>query len=341
MQTGVNYEGPYDWHYGVTDSEIDQDFALFKENKVNLIVVNLLWSTFEPSRGSYDQYNINNVKRVLTKANQHGIDVCLSFFQYFQDTTMGVPSYVVCPYTDQRRTIAIVRSEDLKNAFLDMVEYLVNEFKGYACIKSWSLLNEPMHSGGFYPDRATERENFHRLIEEGSDLIKSLDSRPVLVRFTLPYSPWFSRSGGDDFLDFNRVMNAVDIMSINVYGDACDDNTTWEEVNWRIFEQAVADTKLLGKPFWVSEYGSRGDDETQRVKYVCAMSRFQNVGVDRVYAWDWIHNDGDEDWNICESGGVPRPAFYELAEGTTPPPPPPSLETLPIFLAGLLLLYLG
>lgn len=334
MQTGVNYEGPYDWHYGVTDAQIEQDFQLFSENNVKNIIISIIWSAFqtEVNPASYNTVNIANVKRVLAKAEQYDMNVGISFFQYWMDTTTGVPSWCIDPWTGNRRYIAIVRNETIKGYFLEMVGNLVDEFKGSSAINYWSLLNEPMHSGSYSSDQlSTEREEFHLLIEDGCSVIRERDNRPITVKFTLPYSPWHTRTSGayDTFVDFDRVMQSLDFMSINTFADPNDYGTTgtWQGTTWSEFVQAVQDTKSAGYSFWVSEFGNNNKkEEKQRKHYESAIQIFQELGVDACYSWVWVHNSNDERYNICKRGGNPRSAFYELNLVSQPPSPPPSSE---------------
>ncbi len=334
MSTGVNYEGPYDWSYSISDGEIEQDFQLFKENNVDSIIINLIWSAFQTGVNPpiYNELNINNVKRVLAKAEQYEIGVCMSFFQYWMDTITGVPSWSIDPQTGNQRYIAIVRDETTKGYFLEMIGYLVDEFRYSSAINSWSLLNEPMHSGSYSSSQlAIEREEFHVLIEQGSDVIRLRDNRPITIKFTLPYSPWHTRTGSDysTFVDFDRVMQSLDFMSINTFADPQDfgSSVTWQGTTWDDFVQAVEDTKNAGYPFWVSEFGNNNrKTEVQRIYYESTIHIFQNLGVNRCFSWVWVHNSQDEKYNICKRRGIPKPAFFELNLESLPPPPPPSNE---------------
>jgi len=319
VPTGVNYEGPYDWYYGLTNAEIGQDFQLFKTNNVNRIIINIIWSSIQKnvSPPSYNTQNIANIKRVLAKAEQYGISVCISFFQYWMNTTTGVPSWCIDPWTGNRRYIAIVRDRTIRGYFLEMIGDLVNEFKGSSAIECWSLLNEPMHSGSYNSSQlSTEREEFHLLIEEGSSVIHNRDNRPVTVKFTLPYSPWHTGTRGayTSFVDFDRVMQSLDFMSINTFANPADYGTTrkWQGTTWSEFVQAVQDTKNAGYTFWVAEFGNNRGNETQRQHYQSAIRIFHDLGVDACFSWVWVHNGGAEPYNICYIGGLPKPAFYEL-----------------------------
>jgi hypothetical protein len=319
MQTGVNYEGPYDWYYGLSDAEIEQDFHLFKENGVGNIIISIIWSAFQTGvdPATYNSGRIANVKRVLAKAEQYDIGVCVGFFQYWMDTTSGVPSWCIDPWTGNRRTIAIVRNSTIKGYFLEFVGDLVDEFKGSSAIRCWSLLNEPMHYGSYNSSQlSAEREEFHLLIEEGCGVIRARDSRPITVKFTLPYSPWHTSTKGEyaTFVDFDRVMQSLDFISINTFANPADFNTTrkWQGTTWDDFVRAVQDTKSAGYTFWVSEFGSNKVEEDQRVHYELAVHIFQELGVDACFSWVWVHNDGAEGYNLCYDGGLPKPAFYEL-----------------------------
>ena len=199
-----------------------------------------------------------------------------------------------------------------------MIGDLVDEFKDSPAIECWSLLNEPMHIGSYTAQElATEREEFHLLIEEGVTVIRTRDNRPISVRFTLPYSPWHTGTRGayDSFVDFDRVMSVLDFMSINTYANPEDQTGTWQGTTWSEFFEAVEDTKSAGFDIWVTEFGNNQNDESQGRHYESAIALFQEHDVDACFAWAWVHDDGAEAFNVCYSGGSPRPAFYELNLG--------------------------
>jgi len=317
---GVSYTSN-DQHYSdTTGAVLDQDFRFFRDNNIRLISINVIWAAVEPEiRGMYDSSVISNLKRVLAKAEEYGIKVLFSFHTHFQQqenpyqTPWHLPLYVADPYTGKKITLAIVRSEEMRDAFLDYVQYVVSQVKSSSAIEVWSLLNEPMYwADSGLPSGFSHKQSFQQLMDRGNKLIRSLDSRPVTVKFALPDSPW-----SNDF-DLGTIMQIFDkIIALNVYIDPVTGRDSWG-MTLADLNRAISDCVAYSGELWIAEFGKTTlNDESQRIFFRDSALLFQNAGIKTLLAWTWIHvqtgmPDDDRGWSICYDGGEPRPAFLEF-----------------------------
>ncbi len=88
---------------------------------------------------------------------------------------------------------------EFSKSILSLVEKEVNTFKKYKSIKYWQLENEPFLDFGICP-----KPNYNRVAEE-FNLIKSLDSRPILMTDSGELSTWIP------------VLNQTDIFGTTLY----------------------------------------------------------------------------------------------------------------------------
>jgi endo-1,4-beta-mannosidase len=310
MRLGVNYLSDGNAYSDTTNTILTRDFTFFKNNNITDITIRLVWSAVETdTQGVYVSSVINNVKRALSIAGSLGLRVHISFWTHFQEeATWSVPAYVRDPYTGKQITLAIVRSDAMKQAWLNMVSYVVTQLRSYHAIAAWHIMNEPMYRNTI--PGLDQKSNFQELWAEAATLIRSLDSqdRPCTVRFSLADSPW---SG-----DFELAsIDVLDFVGINVYVDYQDfDRLVWG--SWNMVYQAIRDVHARSKQIWWTEFGAWNDNLTiQDSAYEAMLSVAQARGVDGVVAWAWqSSNRSGERYNIClDSNGHATPAFYELS----------------------------
>ena len=196
-QYGVNYLSDGNRYYE-SDDILEKDFAFFKQNGISIISIRVMWISIESSPGNFRTEVINNYKRVLSMAEKYNLKVNIDFWSHFHSfSTYWRPNYV----TSNR---AIYLDNSIKQAWFNMVKYVVNQLNGYSAINSWAVMNEP-----FY-DYSSDRVPMERFIVECADLIRSLDNRPITCRFTVDYNPW------NGLFDYD-ILDALDIVSITEY----------------------------------------------------------------------------------------------------------------------------
>ena len=140
------------------------------------------WDDIEAEK---DVYNFDDIKHQLDIAKEQNIDVILS---------MGrkVPRYPECfEPTWWKET----ENEDLRDQ--ELFEYLkiaTNELKDYDNIKIWQVENEP-----FWPFGEC-KEIKKETVEKEIALVRSIDSRPILVQDSGEGGVWFPTYQMGDYL---------------------------------------------------------------------------------------------------------------------------------------------
>ena len=299
-----------------SDATLNADFARFANNGIKHISVRVMWSVMMPTSSGLSSTALNNVKRVLTVADDYGIKVNLDFWTQY-GYTLGFPtSWAGTDYYS-------LLSNPTKGYYLSYMKNVVNELKGYPAIESWSILNEPYYSS------SSQKVPFQTLMADCVQTIKSVDTtHDVVCRFTLSYTPG---SGKYD----SSVYDLFDAMAITEYLDPSNPSDTRYNGRWTYWDKTVSDCKARNLPLWVIEFG---DDNTStehvRQHYQLSLEKFAASGITvRAYAWAWqTRSASNEAFNIY-SGTSPDPAYNELAKypetgsGTTPTPTPSATAT--------------
>ena len=252
FQSGLNYLSSSNRFYQ-DDTVTASELSLFKANGIKSVSIRIMWKSVLA-----DPNVIPNYKRLLSVADQVGMKVQFDFW-----TSNGTkPDFLTC-IND------IIRDPTIKQQWLSFVANTMNELKGYKCIEGWTMMNEP------YIGKSTDASLFYQLWSEQRALMKSIDSRPISIRFALGSSPWsgsFSRT---------EVFKVCDYIAINEYLDPSNTNPRYVVYGstWSMFNKCVSDCKNYGKPLLISEFGSKiGTDEEKRVWYEKSLALFTNQG---------------------------------------------------------------
>ena len=289
FKSGLNYLSSGN-RFIQDDSVTEADFKYFKANGVMDISLRIFWASVAD-----DGSVIDNYKRLLAVADRVGLNVQVDFWTQFSDQDWSRPTFITSIYD-------IIRDPAVKQQWFSFVSTVMNEFKGYSCIKSWTMMNEP------YSADSSDIELFYLCWTEQRALMKSIDSRPVSIRFALGDSPW---SG-----EFSKTIafQLCDYIAINEYLDPSDRGYTRWGSTWSMFDRCVSDCKIAGKPLVITEFGSdTGDDEDKRVWYEQSLTYFMSKGIQKAYAWAWQTTNPTSlnNFNIIET-----PAFNELLGAT-------------------------
>jgi hypothetical protein len=170
------------------------------------------------------------------------------------------------------------------------------------------MMNEP------YLQQPSDAELFYQCWTEQRALMRSIDDRPLSIRFALGHSPW---SG-----NFSKTLTfqLCDYIAINEYLDPADPAYTRWGGTWTMFDDCVSDCKQADVPLIITEFGSdTGSDEDKRVWYERSLARFRGEGISVAYSWAWqTTSPTSERFNIAvgqtDEAYTPlgKPAFYEL-----------------------------
>jgi hypothetical protein len=300
LVVGLNYLSAGN-RFDDSDSQLDADFARFAGDGIKHISMRLIWSqlepTYDPSTATLSSSVLNNHKRVLTMAAKYGIGVNVDFWTHFQDVHWDMPGFITSIFD-------IVRNSTAKQLWLRYVQAIVSQLKGYSSIESWAILNEPFYSS------SSDRPLFQQLFADQVSTIKAIDTRTVICRFTLSYTPG---SGKYDA----SVYDIFDAFAVTEYLDPSNPSDTKYNGKWSYWDKTVADCKARNKPLWVIEFGDdNADTEHVRLHYELSLQKFQADGVERAFCWAWqTRSATNEAFNIY-SGTTPDSAYYELTKYT-------------------------
>jgi hypothetical protein len=307
-----------------TNEELRRDFDLFRNNNISIIAVNMYWYKIETERGIYNDVFLENIKRVCRTAAEHGLQVLLTVHTLWgdADSLWCTPDYVIDPESGVNVGSAVVRSEDMKQAFLDMFEHTVRYLAGTPGVWAWAILNEPSYWGRT-PDEydfvtqngKTQRENFLDIIARQSAIVKAYDSRSlVTIRFV--NTEIFERDWNYDPIVFNNL----DFIGLNAYIPLATD-ASFSEVD-AITRKNVEGCYRHGKKVWITEFGaSESNDEVLRQVYEHAMEYYVGLGVQGAIAWFWMSDVAPSGYtqvpafggfNLANPDGTARLAFYEM-----------------------------
>jgi len=351
---GVNYLSLYHMYSSkyTTDDILRRDFSRFQQDGINVISLSLYWYRLEGNtRGDYDgEYKpypeeiggpygkrfLDDIKRVIQIAHEYEIKVLIAFNTLWgeNDSPWCTPDYVIDPVTGKNIGLAVVRSQDMKQAFIDMVNRTVRYLAGTPGIWAWAILNEPWYWGrapnehDFITNNGkTQKENFIDLIQELASIAKTYDGRPVTVKFCST-SQWTGTNGVqhlknifvDDWGWNQKIFDTLDFISFNDYISQFPELTDmWQNIT----ATNVNGSNLFDKKVWITEFGFDSSDEnTQALFFNKSIQFYETLPVDLISAWYWESDNntpgtfgfGGSDMNICADAetGNPRTSYNEL-----------------------------
>jgi hypothetical protein len=315
MAVGVNYLSTYHLYSPkyTTDAILNRDFSQFKQDGISTISISLHWYRLEgntqgsyngtlPDGSVYGDIFLDNVKRVIETANQHGIKVLVTFHTLWgeDDSPWCTPDYVIDPVSGKNIGLAIVRSPEMRQAFIEMVTHTVTYLKGTPGIWAWAILNEPWYWGRTPTEHdfttsngQTQKENFITLFQELSNIVKTIDGRPTTIRFCNTHAyigsdgtPRIKNIFVDDWGMDSRIFDSVDFVGLNAYmPDYPQLEDTWK--NMTIAN--VLNSSEKNKQVWITEFGYfKSSNQTDQANAFEAMLQFYStLPISGCLAWQW------------------------------------------------------
>ena len=270
MQLGFNYDSD-DHAYGATytsNTILDRDFAKFYRDGCRYISVSIYWILPEPSLGVYDDTFIDNIKRVVQRANLAGIRTFLSLHCAWgsSGTTWSIPEYCIDPYTLVRSGTALIRDTAIRTKFMAMFSYMTARIGVLTGLEGW-LLNEP-HWTTPSP-YATDKENAIQLFVDINTVSLancgvSCTPRFQPVRDTTDhsYNKWQELFGTGGTID-PRILALSERVCFNSYWpDQGGVDHPARLTEWKAITQANIQTVLdAGKKVFFTEFGEGYDDD--------------------------------------------------------------------------------
>ncbi|HEX5430213.1 MAG TPA: hypothetical protein VFX17_04015 [Patescibacteria group bacterium] len=151
------------------------------------------WEDAEPQPG---QFNFNIPDQMLEESAKQNVQVLLV-------VGLKQPRWPECHVPSWYNSLS---KGDQDAAVLDFVQTEIEHFKSFPAVTAWQVENEPYF--GFGPDCPTESSD---LLDKEVALVKSLDSRPVVVTDSGDRGGWIpAANSGADILGFTLYRVSYD-----------------------------------------------------------------------------------------------------------------------------------
>ena len=142
------------------------------------------WPITEPEK---DKYNFTELDFQMAEAHRNGASVILAVGK-------RLPGWPECHIPEWAMKLS---DEERKKELLEFITLVVNRYKYYDNIIYWQVENEPFLTGF---SRSACGDLDKKMLQREIDLVKELDSRPVLVTDSGEIGDWFrTYSRGDIF----------------------------------------------------------------------------------------------------------------------------------------------
>ena len=316
MRIATTYYGSYQNWAGISDTDLDRDFARFKTDGVEVVTLCTFWNVLETTQGTYSDTVFNRLLHIGDKAKEHGLKVIHNIHTWYSGS--NVPSYI----GNQADTF---KDATKRQDWLNFVKVFITRLdKDY--VEEFQLCNELGLNQYDEPakwinwDGSISKDTFYSWIQDTYDAGKTVTSKPLSGRYGMIQS-------SPTYLE-DRVIRVWDSMCLNYY-DGIDTQSNYAGLKNRIDR-----FRALGKDTWITEFGLKTiNNENQRAMYEKLLGWFYELGIVLVTAWWWSPYAGPASdaiyYNIADGSGNPRPAYYELFKYV------PVEKTLPIGLSSI------
>lgn len=147
------------------------------------------WPITEPER---DKYNFSELDFQMSEARKNGASVILAVGK-------RLPGWPECHIPDWAMNLS---DEERKNELLELIALVVNRYKYYDNIIYWQVENEPFLTGFSRSACGPLDKDF---LKKEIELVKALDSRPVLITDSGELGDWL------------RAYNLSDVFGTSLY----------------------------------------------------------------------------------------------------------------------------
>lgn len=188
MKIGTTFAHPHLKYLGLN---IKDSLRELKSLNLDIVRLGVYWNEVEPENNKFD---FSQTKKLLDFFERNDQDIVL---------TVGMksprwPEFYLPLWLKHKKP------NEVEFEVLRFIKSSINKFKDYRCIKYWQVENEPLDPSG--PEKLTIP---YQLLEKEVKLIKSMDSRPVVVNL------W-----GNSLSQRKHFINAAeiaDIVGIDLY----------------------------------------------------------------------------------------------------------------------------
>jgi len=176
---GVTFSSVYASGLGL-DPKVVYSAAL-DELEVKKIRLPVYWSQIEPDKGQFDW---SLVDFFVQEAEKHGVKLTLVIGR-------KVPRWPECYVPDWAEGL---QGSEAESALLNIEKVVVERYKNSLAVERWQVENEPFFPFGICPTPSTE------LLDKEIALVRSLDTKPVLLTVSGEMDPWIPSARISDIL---------------------------------------------------------------------------------------------------------------------------------------------
>lgn len=268
--------------------------------KVQIIRLPAYWNEIEPEEGNYD---FSDLDWQVNEARKRSVRIILA-------VGLRLPRWPEChsPEWAQIQKSKIKNQNEFKEFLLKYIEVVINHYKQFDNIAAWQVENEPFLSGfGECPEPDA------KLLDKEIALVKSLDSRPVLITDSGELGDWF------------RSYRRADIFGTTMYRKVWSDKVGFFKyplppaffwlrqgaVNFFFGKKPVIGVELQAEPWGPIQAYDMGAGEAKNFFSLREMLEHidysRRVGLPQNYLWGvewwaWMKNVGHPQyWNLAKT----------------------------------------
>ncbi len=283
VEFGATFSPKYAESLGLPWKEVY--LASLDELNIRNFRLSAYWDTIEATQGTY---NFSDLDFQLEEAAKRDAKVLLAVGR-------KLPRWPECHDPAWLESLSVQKRE---KALLAYVRAVVERYKNNPAVVQWQVENEPYFPFGICPQRFSGS-----MLKQEISLVRSLDTRPLVVTDTGEWSPWI------------HAVQGVDILGVSMYRES------WNNLFGRIYfpigpgyYQGKAEIlKQLNKKVVVTElqvepWGPIAIQEMSlaQMQSLMPLSKMhdniafsQQVGFEKVYLW------GVEWWYLAKMKGDP------------------------------------
>jgi hypothetical protein len=329
FEKAISYFSRYDsW---TTDNQtLQRDFSKFKSDGISVVNLAVHWYKIEKNRGEYSDAFLDGVKRSIEIASNTGLKVRVCILASMNAAGL-TPDYVIDPVTGGNNALAIIRSDDMRKAYLDMYNYTTS-YLSKESIWGWNIFGEPW----YFPrtldppfNSINQKENFITLFQELSTMVKAKvgSATNIDVNFisthmftkmdgTPGYENLFEKDWGWD----SRIFQCVD--SIRFVFSTYEQMQKWPGYQY-VYDNCINITKSnvercseLGKSVFLTlqaDGDEYNDESVQLTAWKQMLSDITGFKLSGATAYAWRSDKYGTGMNLCnDDQGNPRAAYYEF-----------------------------
>ena len=323
---GVNVSNTAKHAPGFLPWQTKEDFARLPGWGFNLVRYLVFWAAIEPTRGQYDEAYLANTLERIAWLREQGVDVLLDVHQDLYGprfTGNGFPDWTVndegIPFTERQPwnlnylEPAVItayknfwRSDDLKAAYVAMLEHLLSRVDGESNIIGLDIMNEPFpgQDPGFEEVYLTGLYDDVQAMRRRNGFKTHLFFEPIM----------FTSAGLSSLLRFQPDSGSV--YTPHYYDVFCHEGGAYTDLSAWWMRQAVsgkaAEARSFGTPLLYGEFGI--------ATTVPGWERFLDdfIGLMNAYHMSWTYYSYDhtnqEGFAILDESGAQNERLSHLVE---------------------------